>query len=188
MIQALDARRFDPDAFHIVTVSDGGAEPAWARSLGWPAAGHAAVPLAVRSRADRKLWAARLDQAVRAADRQVLLVAEGLGCAASAWWARLSPRHDIARVSGALMFAGERVDDSLFASPDVPLPFPTLLLGGAEARGWGGQTVSAPEAPRGDLPAWRQAQRLFRRWAGHVAEQDVARVVALRGGRWGAGD
>ena len=116
MIHALDARHFDPDTFHIVTVSDGGAEPAWARSLGWPAAGHAAVPLSVRSRADRKLWAARLDQAVRAADRQVLLVAEGLGCAASAWWARLSPRHDTARVSGALMFAGERADDALFAA------------------------------------------------------------------------
>ncbi|MGJ3629447.1 hypothetical protein AB5I41_26080 [Sphingomonas sp. MMS24-JH45] len=65
---------------------------AWRTLFGWPETGHLAVPLSVRSTADRKRWAAQFDQTIRAADRQVLLVAEGLGCAASAWRARPSPR------------------------------------------------------------------------------------------------
>ena len=193
----------DTDRFRIVTVSDAtlsgaGALPAWAARLGWPVEGDATVPLAARSRTERKIWAARLDQAIRAADRRVLLVAEGVGCAASAWWARLSPRDDVERVAGAVLFdrRGEDDRDALFASPAIALPFPSLLLdrrdsgqddAAALAR-WSSRVVAAPRAERratspvpAPAQAWRQAQRLFLRLTSHVVEQDIARDRALRG-------
>lgn len=180
----------ETDRFSIITVADA-ARPAaaWETLFGWPATGHQAVPLAVRSTADRKRWAAQLDRAIRAADRQVLLVAEGLGCAASAWWARLSPRHDVARVAGALLFAPQTATPDLFASPRDALPFPSLVIGpGAEAelervtREWG-SGVMAPRTTRDGrtTPAWRHAQRLFLRVTKAVAEHEVARGAALIG-------
>lgn len=180
------------DRFSVVTVSDGDRpSAAWQTLFGWPESGHLAVPLSVRSTADRKRWAAQLDQAIRAADRQVLLVAEGLGCAASAWWARLSPRHDVARVAGALLFDPRgAAGRDLFAAPRAALPFPSLVIrpdgGIAEVervtREWG-SGVMDPRASRA-LPAavaWRHAQRLFLRVTRSIAEHEVGRGAALIG-------
>jgi predicted alpha/beta hydrolase family esterase len=181
----------ETDRFAVITVAEGTRPAAaWQTLFGWPASGHQAVPLTVRSTADRKRWAAQLDAAIRAADRQVLLVAEGLGCAASAWWARLSPRHDVARVAGALLFAPQTATPDLFASPRDALPFPSLVIrpGGAQAdlervtREWGSGLMDTrlTRDVRG-TPAWRHAQRLFLRVTKAVAEHEVARGAALIG-------
>lgn len=117
---------FSPNDFSIVTI--GGSDrpsPAWQTMFGWPAEGSTAVPLHARSPHDRNIWAARLDRAVREADTRVLLVADGLGCAASAWWARLSPADYVGRIAGALLFAPPAgAENDLFASPKARLPSP----------------------------------------------------------------
>jgi len=100
----IPVKGIDLDRFSIVTIFGAATQrPAWQTMFGWPADGTQAVPLDVRSAADRTRWAARLDDAVRGADRAVLLVADGLGCAASAWWARLSPADYVARIAGAIL-------------------------------------------------------------------------------------
>jgi len=182
------------DTLSIVTV-DGGAipaAPAWERMFGWPADGVAAVPLRAGSRAERTIWAARLDRAVREADSRVLLIADGLGCAASAWWARLSPAHEVRKIAGALLFA-PAPDAGLFASPASHLPFPSLVIqpdgGDEEARevvaSWGSRLIVGGRVRnRGAAQvAWRQAQRLFLRLTHQMVEHDVARGRALTGWR-----
>jgi len=194
------SRGFPTDLFSVVTIgaSDRPA-PAWERMFGWPAVGTTAVPLDVRSRSDRNIWAARLDRAVREADARVLLIADGLGCAASAWWARLSPADDVGRIAGALLFApqaGSDADD-WFASPRAHLPFPSLVIQpgqfGPDRSGdvqaavddWGSRLVAAPR-PRDRAAgpvAWRQAQRLFLRLTQQMVEHDVDRGRAITGWR-----
>lgn len=187
----------DRERFSVITVFDADRPaPAWETMFGWPAAGLNAVPLAVRSVADRKLWAARLDQAVRSADRAVLLVADGLGCTASAWWARLSPAQDVDRVAGALMFApadaaGAERRAGLFASPAIALPFPSLVIRPDHAPetlrlatdAWGSRVVTGARQrqPRAGAAAWRHAERLFLRLTSHVVAHDVGRAEALVG-------
>lgn len=180
------------DRFSIVTVFDAATDavsqvPTWKSMLGLPAGAHCDVPLAVRSTADRKIWAARLDDAIRGADRAVLLVADGLGCAASAWWARLSPSQDVSRVAGALLFASTAQQHPLFASPATSLPFPSLVIHSAQAdvdlrstmRQWGSRGVVGERVRGGDTTAWGHAQRLFLRLTSHVVEHEVGRVTAL---------
>lgn len=187
---------FRPDAFSIITI--GAADrrtPVWERMFGWPAEGAAAVPLAVHSAHDRNIWAARLDRAVREADARVLLIGDGLGCAASAWWARLSPADDVGRIAGALLFAPPAGAEggALFASPKARLPFPSLVIqpGGAvqdvrtAVDGWGSRVVAA-DRPRNRAAgpvAWRQAQRLFLRLTEQIVEHDVDRSRAITGWR-----
>ncbi len=178
---------FEADRFSIVTIFGAATPtPAWQTMFGWPASGGQAVPLDVRSVADRTRWAARLDDAVRGADRTVLLVADGLGCAASAWWARLSPADYVARIAGAILLdPGNGDRDMLFDSPQIRLPFPSLVIqpgsggaAGSKVDDWGGRlVVNGRERRRADRPAaWRQAQQLFIRLTGQVVEQDVNRA------------
>ncbi len=178
----------DTDRFSVVTVFGAATPaPAWQAMFGWPASGGDAVPLDVRSVADRTRWAAKLDDAVRGADRAVLLVADGLGCAASAWWARLSPSDYVARIAGAILLDPGRGDHAaLFDSPRTRLPFPSLVIQpdgatvGAAADDWGSRLiVNGRERRRADRPvAWRQAQQLFLRLTGQIVEQDVNRARA----------
>ena len=92
-----------PSRFSIITIAAPGVEaPAWNARLRWPSFGDDHVALDHEGR--RSIWAAQLDAAVMRADRAVVLVAEGIGCHAASWWARLTPRSYVSRVAGALMF------------------------------------------------------------------------------------
>lgn len=179
------------DRLSIVTIFDsGGPPPAWQRMFGWPSGGSADVPIG--SSGDRTIWAAKLDRVVRDADRAVLLVADGIGCAASAWWARLSPSDYVDRIAGALLFPSGEVADRGFAAPRTRLPFPSLVLRPdgdfaaptAEIDEWGSRIVTRhrqPDRAGGSAP-WLNAQRLFQRLTRQVVEQDIARAQARFGG------
>jgi len=62
-----------------------------------------------------------------------MFVAEGTGCHAVAWLARLSSRAYVERVAGALMITPSdgRHCAASSASPPTPLPFPSLAIGNA---------------------------------------------------------
>lgn len=190
----------DSGPFAVLTIADSSRlVPTWKTMFGWPADDPRSLALSVRSRAERKIWAARLDQAVCATQRPVLLVADGLGCAASAWWGRLSPADYVSRVAGALLFAprGEDTavegDPGLFASPGTLLPFPSVVIqpqhDAAAIRttveGWGSQLVAGRRARSvvAERGAWQQAQRLFLRVTKQVVAHEVARAEALIGRR-----
>jgi predicted alpha/beta hydrolase family esterase len=188
--------RFAP--FTIVAISDSlRPEPTWRTMFGWPADDPRTIPVAARSRAERKIFAARVDQAVCSAERPVLLVADGLGCAASAWWGRLSPSDYVARIAGALLFAPRGAeltrdgDADLFASPTAPLPFPSVVIRpqgdaadvGAAVESWGSQLLAGHRDRHvtRDVGAWRHAQRLFLRVTHQLAAYEVDRGRALIG-------
>lgn len=187
------ANSFPADLFSIVTIGEAHRPaPSWVRMFGWPADGATAVPLDVRSRGERNIWAARLDRAVRETDARVLLIADGVGCAAGAWWARLSPADDVGRIAGALLFAPQPAGGDLFASPRSRLPFPSLVIqpgGNADVHAtiacWGSRLVigERPRDRRARLVAWRQAQRLFLRLTRQMVEHDVDRGRAITGWR-----
>lgn len=172
--------------FSIITIAEPGVEaPAWNARLRWPSRGDQHVTL---SRSDRRgIWAAQLDAAVLRADRSVVLVAEGLGCHAASWWARLSPATYVARVAGALLFdPAANGDDRSYASPAIALPFPSLVLAddAAAARygaieSWGSRLLDGHRQRQGDLRPWRSAQRLIDRVTAKMIERDVERVFAL---------
>lgn len=178
-----------PSRFSIITIAAPGVEsPAWNARLRWPSFGDDHVAL---DRGDRRgIWAAQLDAAVMRADRAVVLVAEGIGCHAASWWARLTPHSYVSRVAGALLFdppaagAGNR---EAFASPAVALPFPSLVLAGDAAaapgdaiESWGSRLIDGHRQRQGDLLSWRSAQRLVERVTAKVVERDVERILALR--------
>lgn len=190
--------RFAPGPFSIIAVSDAlRPEPTWRTMFGWPVDDPCTIPVAARSRAERKIWAARLDQAVCSAQRPVLLVADGMGCAASAWWGRLSPSDYVQRIAGALLFAPRAHDTTrdgdtdLFASPTAPLPFPSVVIQpqggavdiGATVDSWGSRLVAGQRDRHvaRDIGAWRQAQRLFLRVTHQIAAYEVDRAEALIG-------
>ncbi len=144
------------------------------------------------TRTDRKRLGARLDRAIAGAEARVLLVAEGAGCFAATWWARLSPASDVARVVGALFYAptadadAARVAASLFRSPRTPLPFPSLLIedrnalarGGALVQDWGSRAFGMAD----DLATpFARARRMVARFTAGVVERDAMRADRLRG-------
>lgn len=176
-----------PNRFSIITIAAPGVDaPAWNARLRWPSFGDEHVALDHGDR--RGIWAAQLDAAVMRADRAVVLVAEGIGCHAASWWARLSPATYVARVAGALLFdppaEGAR-DREAFASPAIALPFPSLVLAGDAAtpgdaiESWGSRLIDGHRQRHGDLRPWRSAQRLVERVTAKVIERDVERVFAL---------
>jgi predicted alpha/beta hydrolase family esterase len=185
----------DSDRFSIVTISGSGApSPPWQTLFGWPGASEATLAIDVRSGAERRAWAARLDQLVQRADRSILLVVDGIGCTAAAWWARLSPADDVARIGGAILFPGTAAAAApapakLFSSPGSRLPFPSVVIHASDnaaaadraIASWGSRIVSyRRERDRASsLGSWQQAQRLFLRLTGHVVDGDLARVGVL---------
>lgn len=169
-------------SFSIVSLGQGDDATDWAAMLGLSAAPRTYLDVSAATAGQRNLWAARLDETVMKADRAVLLLANGAGCAAAAWWARLSPRPYVSRVAGAILHspldAGDHAADGIFASPSMALPFPSIVLdeGGAIdpqrlgriASGWGSQVVERQPAA-----AWHHARRLFERWSAGVVERDL---------------
>ncbi|MEG3179708.1 alpha/beta hydrolase [Sphingomonas sp. LT1P40] len=189
-----------PDRFSILTISDAnGATPAWNARFGWPSAGDSHLAFDFDRAGQRSIWAAQLDAAVLRADRAVLIVAEGLGCHAASWWARLSPSHYVSRVAGALLFDPDMADEAdirrgQFASPRTALPFPSMVVAdrlpgsdpaafGPLADGWGSRLVAGNRQRSRIQPAWRNAQRLVERLTAAVVAHDVDRALALRGRR-----
>jgi len=93
------------------------------------------VDLGMWDRPHRNTWVNKLNLAIRAADRPVVLVAHSLGCLAVAWWAQLEQPAPDGPVIGALLVAPPEVDffplDERIAgfapTPAITLPFPSIL-------------------------------------------------------------
>lgn len=160
--------------FSMVTLF--GSEP-----LGWqslvPGGQATALGCTASSRAERNLLGTRLDRAVNEADRAVLLLAEGAGCLAAAWWARLSPAAYVSKVKGAVFFRPDDRAAAVFASPKIRLPFPSIVLDDAAelspelralAESWGSGTDEA--AGEGVLA---RAHRAVERFTAGVVERDI---------------
>lgn len=179
----LASDRFSLDLFSVITMRSGGQRPAWAELFDWKDAGDADIAHGL----SRNLWAARLDDAVTRADKQVLLVAEGTSCFAAAWWARLTPAHYVEKVAGALMFlpgaagelAGRQRD---WDSPKLKLPFPSIVVtdddGCDSVRALGADWGSERIAGRGhvseaEAPHWRQALRAVDRFTARMVARDI---------------
>jgi predicted alpha/beta hydrolase family esterase len=181
-------------SFAMITLGDRGrissALGGWVES----AADHLAWP-ADSSEAMRNLWAARLDSAVLRADRAVLLLAEGASCLAAAWWSRLSPTNYVERVAGAVLLPDDqprRREARMLASPERPLPFPSIAvkreaLGawGNSAASWGSETLTLPDdiGVDGDTSVWQHAQSFLSRVSAGIVARDIraarARAAAL---------
>lgn len=145
------------DLLDILTLSDGGdPPPSWAREWAESVAVHGHVDVGPRRSARRNLWATRLDEAVRRAERPIVIVAYGVSCFALAWWGRLSPAPYFERVTGALLVRplGPGVSASSqgardYAGPRTPLPFASIVVGDGErdrrastlARAWGSDFI-----------------------------------------------
>jgi predicted alpha/beta hydrolase family esterase len=174
------------DLFSIVTTGGRGIRKSL---LDWPRLGATHVDYAADTATQRNLWAVRLDEAVRRADKPVLLVADGESCFAAAWWARLSPASYVARVAGALLFAPqERGDPARFASPRGSLPFPSTIIDGrarldrrtlALAEGWGSDLLERGWEAPGDARGWQQAQALLTRLTAQIVERRMRVADAL---------
>ncbi|MES2441527.1 MAG: alpha/beta hydrolase [Pseudomonadota bacterium] len=144
------------DFLDILTLSDGGdPPPSWAREWAESVAVHAHVDVGPRRAARRNLWAMRLDEAVRRAERPAVIVAYGVSCFALAWWARLSPAPYLEHVAGALLVRplGAGIAASRggrdYAGPKTRFPFAAIVVGDGDgddrarslARDWGGDFV-----------------------------------------------
>ncbi|WP_034161057.1 alpha/beta hydrolase [Sphingomonas sp. ERG5] len=185
------------DLFSVITTGD-----RRHRSALWPLpdlfrAGDAHVDYAADTDAQRNLWAVRLDEAVRRAERPVLLVASGASCFAAAWWARLSPSYYVSQVAGALLFdplghGGDAEVAERFASPHIALPFPSAIIGRDTRRdsreplhllaeGWGGAILDmAADQDQLDAGgAWQQAHAFISRATARVVERRMRVADAL---------
>ena len=200
---ASDPRPLSPDLFSIITIAEAGSRPpAWKSRLRWPETGDAHISLEMHRPRRQSVWATQLDDAVMHADRAVLFVADGVGCFAASWWARLSPSHYVSKVAGALLLdpvAPPQDGDKrpLFASPPVALPFPSLVLTGDDADlahdpalgahvdAWGSRLLAGGRQRSieqiGEQRTWFSAQRLVRRIGRAVIANDIRRARALRG-------
>lgn len=167
--------------FSIVTTAGPGVRvPIWKLLLNWPRFGDAHVDYAADTPHQRNLWAARLDEAVRRANKPVLLIASGESCLATVWWARLSPADYVAKVAGALLFAPRGPDgENRFASPRTPLPFPSAIVERnatrralALAESWGsGLLEEGWRADDGN--AWQHAQAALMRITSRLVEREM---------------
>lgn len=179
--------------FSIVTTNDRtGDAPVWKKLLDWPDAGDHHVEYAAETTLQRNLWATRMDQAVLAADKPVLLIASGETCLATAWWARLSPANYVSKVAGALLFAPPRSVAAVsggeqFASPDTHLPFPSAVvaknseqLALSLAESWGSGFIEGTQwRAVSNKGAWHQAQLALLRVTALVVERDLRVADAL---------
>lgn len=139
------------------------------------------VDLGLWDRPHRNTWVNKLNLAIRALDRPVVLAAHSLGCLAVAWWAQLEAEAARTAVRGALLVAPPRVDrDPLdpriagFApTPAQPLPFPAIL-------------AASRDDPYMDFAA---ARRLAGRWGCRFADAGAVGHINAQSGlgewRWG---
>jgi predicted alpha/beta hydrolase family esterase len=130
----------------------------------------------------RNVWLSRIDQAVGAAGRPVVLVAHGLGCHAVVWWAALLGKAAGRRVRGALLVAPpDPARDPRLADfapvPAAMLPFPSIVAASRDdatagigwsrelAGEWVSDFVDLGETghvdARSRLGSWAEGQRLL---------------------------
>jgi predicted alpha/beta hydrolase family esterase len=155
------------------------------------------VDLGMWSDPRRNPWVSKLEQAIRAADAPIVLVAHSLGCLAVAWWAQLAGQQWGAPVAGALLVAPPDVDRAdacrqiagFAPAPQVSLPFPSILVASDDdpycshqrafdmARTWGSHFVDAGACghinAESDLGWWSEGRQLLDRLIG-AAEGPVA--------------
>jgi predicted alpha/beta hydrolase family esterase len=139
---------------------------------------------------DPVLWTQRLDAAISAIDRPIVLIAHSLGCLTIAWWAaraRAATHH----IAGALLVAPPDVDRAdahpmvrRFApAPRDRLPFRSILVASHDdaygrfeslqglARSWGSDFVDAGHCGHinadSHIGAWDQGQHLLQRLIEH---------------------
>jgi len=95
------------------------------------------VELGLWNAPHRTLWVNKLNLAIRATSRPVVLVAHSLGCLAVAWWAKYERPQEGAPVIGALLVAPPEVDAHpldprllpFAPAPMGQLPFRSILVG-----------------------------------------------------------
>ena len=171
-------RRGLPDLdLPVLTIFDCGDRPD--RSL----LAHAGQIVEIGGQGGRNLWAARLDEAVRLAERPVVLVAYGVSCFAVAWWARLSPTTYVEKVAGAVFVRPlEHVasPEQRFDGPKIRMAFPSVLADtGAEAaalaRDWGSR-LAGSQALRPVAELLATLREEVPALAAKVAEPVVARL------------
>jgi predicted alpha/beta hydrolase family esterase len=130
----------------------------------------------------RNVWLSRIDQAVSASGRPVVLAAHGLGCHAVAWWAALLGKAAARRVRGALLVAPtDLACDPCLADfapmPTAMLPFPSIVVASRDdpragigwsralAGEWVSDFIDIGEAghinARSRLGGWAEGQRLL---------------------------
>lgn len=145
------------------------------------------VELGMWNTPHRNSWVTKLDQAIRAAQGPVVLVAHSLGCLAVAWWAELAGQPFGSPVAGALLVAPADVDrpgvrSELAAFGPTPaklLPFPSIVVASSDdpwielqkaralAASWGSVFVDA--GAQGHINAasgigwWEEGQALLDR-------------------------
>ena len=167
----------------------------WRDLFAAPAQTH--VPYRASTISERNLLGARLDAAVTRAEGAVLLVAEGAGCFATAWWARLSPAAYVSRVAGAVFFDPIEEDESVealldtFASPRTRLPFPSIVLGREDRRSlvasrvraladsWGSGVIAGSR--RDAAGPLRRTRGILERFTAGVVAREVRTHRALVG-------
>jgi predicted alpha/beta hydrolase family esterase len=143
------------------------------------------VDLGSWSNPHRNHWVTKLDLAIAAEVRPIVLVAHSLGCLAVAWWAALTEPSEQAKVIGALLVAPPDVEDAnakpvvqRFApAPRTTFRFPSIVVASSDdpyatldrsrvfARRWGAEFVDA--GPIGHINAdsflgeWPEGRRLL---------------------------
>jgi hypothetical protein len=186
------------DLFSVITTGDRRNRGISRRALpGLTWFGDSHVDYTADTESQRNLWAVRLDEAVRAAERPVLLVASGASCFATAWWARLSPSSYVSRVAGAVLLdplghGGDLAVAEKFASPSIVLPFPSAIFDGDTRRndleplnllaeGWGGAILDrvVDNDPLDAGSPWQQAHAFVARAAARVVERRMRVADAL---------
>lgn len=174
-----------PDKFRCVSIGEGDRPPAMLEH--WPFAGHDSehIRIDLDRLHRRNVLAARMDTAVARADRAVLVVAQGVSCAAVSWWAKLSPSRYVAPVAGALLIAprSSAAAADMFAAPGGRLPFPSVVLGDDDAsqryaHEWGSRLVDGPLPAEGVSVSGRLRALMFR-FTSAIVEADARTAERL---------
>lgn len=151
------------------------------------------VDLGMWNSPERNSWVTKLNQAIGAAGRPVVLAAHSLGCHAVAWWAALERSSWAEKVVGALLVAPPEVDfvssdpgiAAFGPAPKGLLPFPSILVASRSdpyirfdrarllAGFWGSEFIDAGDAGHvnadSDLGEWDFGQDLLNRLLGDVS-------------------
>ena len=148
---------------------DGGPRAQAAPWLGhWEAAyGYARLEQHNWQRPLRGDWSARLQDTLVDATGPVVLVASGLGCILTAWWAAHSPAA--AKVRGALLVAPTDVEQLREQLPGWSpmarqrLPFPCMVVDRAPtlAQAWGAEFVALDDVGAGLSGNWDTGHALL---------------------------